>query len=51
MKMSLVGHYQVIQELRRSLDHLQEFAATFTPLLQIMGNKLLLHFNFKRMKF
>jgi hypothetical protein len=51
MKMSIVGHYQLIQELRRSLDHLQEFPAKFTPLLQITGNKLLHHFNFKRMEF
>jgi len=49
--MRLVGHYQVIQELRRSLDHVQEFPATFTPLLQITGKKLLHHLNFKRMEF
>ena len=49
--MRLVGHYQVIQELRRSLDHVQEFPATFTPLLQITGKKLLHHLNFKRMNF
>jgi hypothetical protein len=46
-----VGHYQVIQELRRSRYHLQEFPATFTPLLQITGKLLLHHLNFKRMEF
>jgi hypothetical protein len=42
---------QVMQELRRSLDHLQEFPATFTPLLQITVKKLLHHLNFKMMNF
>jgi hypothetical protein len=51
MKMRLVGRFQVIQELRRSVDHLQEFPATFTPLLQITGKKLLHHLNFKRTEF
>jgi hypothetical protein len=51
MKMRLVGHYQVIQELRRSVDHLQDFPATFTPLLHITGKKLLQDLNFKRMEF
>jgi hypothetical protein len=49
--MRLVGHYQVIHEMRRSLGHLQQFPATFTPLLQITGKKLLHHLNFKGWNF
>ena len=40
-----------IARLWRSLDHLQQFPATFTPLIQITGKKLLQKLNFKRMEF
>jgi len=41
----------IFAHLWRSLDLLQEFPATFTPLIQITGKKLLHQLNFKRMDF